>query len=109
LSEILLRRGHDGVDVAVRLLPRAAGDRVLGLAAAAGGGRVVKAAVAAPPEKGRANAALLQLLSREWDLPRRDLEIVAGFKSRDKRVRVAGDPNVLLPRLAALLAALAEA
>jgi uncharacterized protein (TIGR00251 family) len=94
--------------VAIRLMPRAASDRVLGLAAAAGGGQVVKAAVAAPPEQGRANAALLHLLARQWKLPRRDLEIVAGLKSRDKRVRVAGDPDVVLPRLAAILAALAK-
>ncbi|HEV2300502.1 MAG TPA: DUF167 domain-containing protein [Stellaceae bacterium] len=109
MSESPLFPVQGGVDIRVRLSPRAAGDRVLGLAAAAGGGRVVKAAVAAPPEDGRANAALLRLVARQWKLPRRDLEIVAGEKSRDKRVRVAGDPRVLLPRLAAILAALGEA
>lgn len=100
---------RDGVDVAIRLMPRAAGDRVMGIAAAAGGGRVVKAAVGAPPENGRANAALLRLIAREWKLPHRDLAIAAGARSRDKRVRVVGDPAVLLPRLAAILAALVEA
>jgi uncharacterized protein YggU (UPF0235/DUF167 family) len=100
---------RDGVDVAIRLMPRAAGDRVMGIAAAAGGGRVVKAAVGAPPEKGRANAALLRLIAHEWKLPHRDLAIVAGARRRDKRVRVIGDPTVLLPRLTAILAALVEA
>lgn len=108
MSESPLFPVEGGVDVRVRLSPRAAGDRVLGLAAAAGGGRVVKAAVGAPPEAGRANAALLRLIAREWKLPRRDLAIVAGAKSRDKRLRVAGDPRELVPRLAAILAALGE-
>lgn len=109
MSESPLFSVPGGVDVAIRLTPRAGSDRLLGLAAAAGGGRVLKAAVAAPPEEGRANEALLRLLAREWKLPRRDLDIVAGRKSRDKRVRVAGDPQALLPRLLAMLASLAEA
>lgn len=109
MSEGPLLPVRDGVDVAIRLMPRAAGNRVMGIAPTAGGGRVVKAAVGAPPEDGRANAALLRLIAREWKLPRRDLEIVAGARSRDKRVRVIGDPKVLLPRLAAILAALVEA
>ena len=100
---------REGVDIAIRLSPGAAGDRVMGIAPTAGGGRVVKAAVGAPPEDGRANAALLRLIARELKLPRRNLEIVAGARSRDKRVRVIGDPEALLPRLAAILAALAEA
>jgi uncharacterized protein len=109
LPESPLFSVRGGIEVAIRLTPRAGSDRLLGLAAAAGGGRVLKAAVAAPPEEGRANEALLRLLAQEWKLPRRGLEIVAGRKSRDKRVRVAGDPQALLPRLSAMLAALAEA
>jgi uncharacterized protein YggU (UPF0235/DUF167 family) len=97
------------VRVAVRLSPRAGGDRIDGLARLADGTPVLKVAVAAPPSEGRANDALLQLLAKEWHLPRRDLALAAGHKSRSKLVHVAGEPAALLARLAALLGALPDA
>jgi uncharacterized protein YggU (UPF0235/DUF167 family) len=90
----------NGVHVAVRLWPRAKFDRLIGLVPTAGGGCTVKASVAAPAEDGRANEALLRLLAHAWQLPRRDLSIVAGLASRNKTVRVAGDPHRLSAKLA---------
>jgi uncharacterized protein len=96
----------DGLWVAIRLSPRARADRLVAVAAAAGGGHVLKAAVTAPPEAGRANEALLQLLARIWRLPRRDLSIIAGSTSRNKTVRVAGDPQHLVEKVAPEIARL---
>jgi uncharacterized protein (TIGR00251 family) len=98
-----LRAARGGVVVAIRLSPRAHADRLVAVAAAAGGGRVLKAAVAAPPEAGRANEALLRLLSSAWRIPRRDLSIASGAASRSKQVLIAGDPQLLLPRLEAVI------
>ena len=92
--------------MAIRLLPRARSDRLLGIAATAEGGRVVKASVTAPAEDGRANEALLQLLARAWHLPRRNLSIVAGATSRNKTVRVAGHPRQLIAKLSPEIASL---
>ena len=59
--------------------------------------------VTAPPEKGRANRALLAFLAEKLGLGRFDLEIVAGSGNRDKIVRVSGlGPEELARRLAAL-------
>lgn len=101
-----LTSGRDGLRIAVRLTPGAKADRVLAIAATAEGKRVVKASVTAPPESGRANEALLQLLAQAWRLPRRDLAIVAGGASRYKTVLVAGNPQQLSDRIGALIAAL---
>ena len=49
-----------------------------------------KVRVAAPPEGGRANDALLNLLARELSLPRRSLSIVSGQSAREKVVRMEG-------------------
>jgi len=46
--------------------------------------------VAAPPEGGRANDAVLDLLARELSLPRRSLSIVSGHTAREKVVQMAG-------------------
>jgi uncharacterized protein YggU (UPF0235/DUF167 family) len=96
----------DGLRVAIRLSPRARSDRLAAVAASVGGGRVLKATVTAPAEAGRANAALLQLLANAWKVPRRDLSIIAGFTSRNKVVRVTGDPLRLVEQLAPEIARL---
>jgi uncharacterized protein len=46
--------------------------------------------VAAPPERGRANEAVLELLSASLGVPRADMRLVAGVTSRDKVIEVDG-------------------
>lgn len=46
--------------------------------------------MAEAPERGRANDAVLDLLSESLSLPRRDVELVAGHGGRDKVVEVHG-------------------
>jgi len=99
LSDGPLKVVDDGLRVAIRLSPRARTDRLVAVAAAAAGGHVLKATVTAPAEAGRANEALLQLLARAWHVPRRDLSIIAGSTSRNKTVRIAGDPQHLIDKV----------
>jgi uncharacterized protein len=49
-----------------------------------------KIRVSAPPEDGRANDAVLELLAKRLGLPRRALSIVSGHKARDKVVELSG-------------------
>jgi hypothetical protein len=49
-----------------------------------------KARVAAAPERGRANEALLDLLAATLDLPRNRLAVVGGRTARRKIVEVEG-------------------
>ncbi|HVC52221.1 MAG TPA: DUF167 domain-containing protein [Stellaceae bacterium] len=92
--------------IRIRLTPRGRADRIDGVAPAADGSRALKVSVTAPPAENRANEALLRLLAREWRVPRRDLAIVSGATSRDKVVRIAGDPAALLARFGTAIAAL---
>ena len=89
----------DGVRLAVRLTPKASAERIVGLADEAGGGVVLKVAVTAPPEGGKANAALLKLLARAFRLPARDFAVVRGASDRRKIVAVTGAPAALAARL----------
>ena len=53
------------------------------------GGRL-KVRLAAPPVDGRANDALVEFLAAYFEVPRRNVRITAGLKSRKKRVIVDG-------------------
>ena len=56
---------------------------------------------AAPPERGRANEAVLELLAETLALPRSSVTLVSGGGSRDKIVELAGiEPEEIERRLA---------
>jgi len=60
--------------------------------------------VRAPATSGRANDAVLTLLSKELGVPATALTLTGGASSRDKRVRIAGlSARELEKRLAATL------
>jgi uncharacterized protein (TIGR00251 family) len=64
----------------------------------------LKVAVSAPPEDGKANAALVEALRKALGLKRSQVELIAGQASRDKRFLIRGlTRSELEQRLAALL------
>jgi len=69
----------------IRVIPRAPRTRVDGMR---GGAVLIR--LAAPPVDGAANDALVAFLSEVLALPRRNIQIVSGENSRDKRVQIEG-------------------
>ena len=66
----------------------------------------LKVAVTAPPEEGRANQALVEVLRKALGVKRSQVELIAGQTSRDKRFLIRGLARAELEsRLAALLRA----
>ncbi|MBI3443998.1 MAG: DUF167 domain-containing protein [Magnetospirillum sp.] len=88
-----------GLKVAVKLTPKASRDRIMGATPEADGSMVLKAQVTAVPEDGKANAALLKLLSKAWKVPKTDMEIVQGATDRRKVILISGDAVDLRQRL----------
>lgn len=95
----------DGGELLVRVTPRASRSEVAGYVLLADGKRALAARIAAPPVDGAANGALVELLARALSLRKSDVRIVSGDGSRLKRVRLAGEPDALRARLAALAGA----
>jgi uncharacterized protein (TIGR00251 family) len=63
-------------------------------------GDALKVRVAAPPEGGRANDAVLGLLGTILGVKPAELELVGGASSRSKRVRISGlEPDEVTKRL----------
>lgn len=90
----------DGVRIAVRLSPGAKRTAIQGTAPDADGGTVLKASVTAIPEHGKANEALIKLLAKEWRLPKSSFSILSGATDRRKVLHIAGEPGMLMDRIA---------
>lgn len=90
----------DGVILPVRAQPGARKAGVIGEQAGS-----LKVAVTAPPEDGKANRALMDVLREALDLKRSQIALVAGTTSREKKFLVTGmNREELEMRVAKLLA-----
>jgi uncharacterized protein YggU (UPF0235/DUF167 family) len=83
---------RDGADLllCVRLSPRAGRERIGGTFTDSAGQRWLQASVTAPPDKGKANAALIALLGRSLARPASSIFLETGDTNRLKRLRLAG-------------------
>ena len=62
-------------------------------------GDALKVRLAAPPVEGKANEALVKFLAGRFAVPKRNVMIVSGEHSREKRVEIvgaSGEPEALL-------------
>jgi hypothetical protein len=88
-------REPDSIKFALRLTPKGGRDAVDGWGRDADGAPILRARVAAPPQDGKANSALIALLAAAFAVPRSAVTITAGTSARIKRVRIGGDPAAL--------------
>lgn len=82
---ISVTRTAAGIVLRVRVVPRAGRTGVAGTREDA-----LLVRLAAAPVDGAANAALVAFFSELFDRPQRDISILSGHTSRDKRVAIAG-------------------
>ena len=86
LSRLIRISDHPlGATFSIRVQPRAARTAISGTV-----GDALKVSVSAPPLDGRANAAVVEFFSEVLSVPRSAVQVVAGERSRNKIVRIAG-------------------
>jgi uncharacterized protein (TIGR00251 family) len=91
----MIRDTADGILIAVKAVPGGSRDRVVGQL-----GDALKVKVAAPPEGGKANAAICQLLAKTLGVAKRDVTIESGPSQPNKQIAVTGiDAATALSRL----------
>jgi len=76
---------HGAITIMVRVIPRASRDAIEGAY-----GDSLKVRLIAPALENRANEALRRLLAARLNVPVAAVRIVAGEKSRTKRISIAG-------------------
>jgi uncharacterized protein (TIGR00251 family) len=80
--------------IQIKLIPRSSKNEILDKQ-----GTIYRVKVTAPPVEGLANDALIELLAKRLKVPKRDLEIQSGRRSRLKSVRVRGLSSNEIARL----------
>lgn len=87
----------------LRVTPNASKDAISGLWRGPAGEQRLAVRVAAPPDKGRANKAVLKLLAKALALPKSAVSLTGGEKDRLKTVAVEGAPGAAVARLEAIV------
>ncbi|HEX7897320.1 MAG TPA: DUF167 domain-containing protein [Planctomycetota bacterium] len=80
--------------IQIKVVPKSSRDEVAGWL----GGRL-KVRVSAPPERGKANAAVEKLLAAALDLPSSAVRVVAGATTPLKTVEIDALEDVVMARL----------
>jgi uncharacterized protein (TIGR00251 family) len=95
---LALRDTPEGVILPVKAVPGASRDRIAGVL-----GDRLKVATSAPPEKGKANAAIAKFLARILNVGRRSVVHLRGATCPKKEFRIEGiDAQELRKRLEAI-------
>ena len=79
------RSAKTTAELKLRVKPGSRTSAVLGIM-----GDALKVSVSAPPEKGKANEEVVELLARALDIRRSAIRILHGLASRDKQVSIEG-------------------
>ena len=90
----LIRVTSTGVEIDVRVVPRSRKSEVSGVR-----DHALLIRLPAPPVEGAANEALRALLAATLHVPRRAIRVVAGERSRQKRVAIDGVTVELVTRI----------
>lgn len=75
----------------IKLTPKASRDEIKGWAEDENGQSVLKCAVTAVPEKGKANAALIKMLSKKLKIAKSSIILIKGDTDRHKILEIAMD------------------
>lgn len=84
-SDLQVQETAKGLEFRLHVLPRAKRCEIAGLH-----GGALKVKVTAPPVDDAANRAIIQYFSTLLGIPKSNIQILSGLKSREKRLQVRG-------------------
>lgn len=82
-------RGQKGMVVNIKVEPRSSKSGIAGYYRDG-----LKVKLNSPPLEGKANKELIEILSREFKISKKDIEIIRGEKSKNKVVRLNGVKSI---------------
>src|SRR5262249_11769698 len=84
----------NGGVLAVKAAPKSSRDAITGVLETPQG-PALKVAVTAAPDRGKANAAVIELIAKAFRVPKSPVRVIAGTPDRSNLLRIAGDPAAL--------------
>jgi len=93
----------DHIRLSIKLTPNGGRDAIDGIETDAEGNAFLKARVSAVPEDGKANKALIALLSKKLRVPKSSISFISGETARKKILRIDGDPEDLKVKIESLI------
>ena len=93
----LIRELADAVEFAVHVRPRSRREQARGSRSGA-----LAVRVRVPPADGQANRAVCRVLAEALEVPASAVRLIAGARSRHKRIRIEGPSQELAARISAL-------
>ncbi len=82
---INVTENDSGIIIPVKVQPNASKERIVGEY-----NGQLKIAVTAPPEKGKANKAIIKLLAEKLNIRVSSIKVIAGETSREKKIFIEG-------------------
>jgi uncharacterized protein (TIGR00251 family) len=92
-----------GIRLRLKVAPKAKRNGIGGWLDEPDGSKALKVAVTVAPEDGKANAAVIALLAKEWGVAKSAISVVAGATDRRKIVEIRGQSAELMQKLQAWL------
>ncbi len=85
VEKLSIKDTSDGAVISVKVVPGSSRDAIAGVL-----GESLKIATSAPPEKGKANAAIAKILAQTLGLNKRDVQLVSGQTNPRKDFLLTG-------------------
>ncbi|MBI5674945.1 MAG: YggU family protein [Nitrospirae bacterium] len=78
-------KSKDELILKIKVEPRSSRSGIMGQY-----GDAIKVKLNSPPVDGKANTELIEVLAKEYGISKKDVEIISGFNSKNKLVRLKG-------------------
>ena len=88
-----------GVTLNLKVTPKASSNRIGKVVCESDGTNILKVFVTAPPDKGKANEAVIKLLTKNWGLTKSNFKLVQGHTHRRKVLQILGESEKLMRTL----------
>ena len=87
---------ENGLNFNIKVIPKAKQNYIGEIFVNSKNQKILKIYTTAAPIEGKANKAVIALLSKSWQLKKSQISIILGAKDNNKVVHISGDPKDLL-------------
>ncbi len=91
MTQTLWQTSKTGLTIKLRVTPKASRNAVTGVYTDANNQMSLKVSTTTQPEKGKANKAVIAILSKRFGRAKSDFSVVSGQTSRNKTILINGD------------------